>query len=104
GTTTTTTKKTKKPVDPQAFPKALAALRKAGQISAVLYQADLRTWNSAISEQKHIAKWRATQVGTVTTLLHDLAMRGQVTAARLPILMLTLQNNAQYWKTGKALA
>jgi hypothetical protein len=31
-------------------------------------------------------------------------MRGQVTAARLPILMLTLQNNAQYWKTGKELA
>jgi D-glucuronyl C5-epimerase C-terminus len=103
-TKTTPTKTKKKSTDPQAFPNALAALRKAGQISTVLYQADLQTWNSAISEQKHIAKWRATQVGTVTTLLHDLAVRRQVTSARLPILMLTLQNNAQYWKTGKALA
>ena len=93
----------KKSKYPQTFPAALAALRKAGQITPIIYAADLSTWNSAISERKHVVKWRATQVADVTTLLHNLAVRGQITAARLPVLMLTLQDNAAYWKTGQPL-
>jgi hypothetical protein len=102
-TTSTTKTTTKKSKYPQTFPAALEALRKAGKISTILYQTDLHAWNSAIAEEKQIAKWRRTQLGDVTTLLHNLAVRGQITAGRLPILLLTLQNNAQYWKTGKEL-
>jgi D-glucuronyl C5-epimerase-like protein len=96
-------RKTKKQPKPVTFPQALLSMRNKGTLDAADYQSDAQAWNQAISEQKHIAKWRATQLGDVTATLDELAADKQVTIPRLPVLMLTLKNNASYWKTGPAL-
>jgi D-glucuronyl C5-epimerase C-terminus len=95
-------KKKPKP-KPVTFPQSLLSLRNKGMLDAASYQSDVRAWNQAIAEQKHVARWRATQLGDVTATLDELAADKQVTVARLPVLMLTLKNNANYWKTGPAL-
>ena len=96
--------KTKKKRKPVTFPQALLSLRDKGTLDAAGYQSDLNAWSQAASEQKHIAKWRATQLEDVTATLDELAADKQVTVPRLPVLMLTLENNTRYWKTGPALS
>jgi len=96
--------KTKKPKPkPVTFPQALLNLRDKGTLDAADYQSDVQAWNQAISEQKHVTKWRATQLEGVTATLDELAADKQVTVPRLPVLMLTLRNNTSYWKAGPAL-
>ena len=96
--------KTKKAEDADLRPGAAQAARQAARCEPPPIRADLRAWNQALAEEKHIAKWRATQLGDVTATLNEMATAKQVTVARLPVLMLTLANNASYWKTGPALA
>ncbi len=86
------------------FAQALLKLKQSGALQAAAYQSDLRTWRQALGEQTHLAKWRATQLGDVTATLDEMATAKQVTVARLPVLILTLANNASYWKSGRALA
>ena len=95
-----------KPKKPRlvTFAQALLKLEQSGTLQAAAYQADLRTWRQALAEQKQITKWRATQLGDVTATLNEMANDKQVTVGRLPVLMLTLTNNASYWKSGPALA
>ena len=97
------TKKKPKP-NPVTFARVLLNLRNKGTLDAADYQSDLNAWNQAVSEQKHIAKWRATQLEDVTATLDELAADKQVTVPRLPVLMLTLANNTRYWRTGPALS
>jgi len=96
-------KKTKKKPKPVTFLQALLNLRNKGTLDAADYQRDVQAWNQAISEQRHVTKWRAAQLGGATATLDELAADKQVTVARLPVLMLTLRNNTSYWKTGPAL-
>ncbi|HWE59346.1 MAG TPA: D-glucuronyl C5-epimerase family protein [Solirubrobacteraceae bacterium] len=96
-------RKPKKPVT-VTFAQALLKLEQGGTLQTAAYQSDLRTWRQALGEQTHLAKWRATQLGDVTATLNEMATNKQVTAARLPVLVLTLANNASYWKSGAALA
>jgi hypothetical protein len=93
----------KKPA-PVTFATALAGLRASGALAPAAYQGDLRVWNRAISEQRHLTNWRAGELGGVISTLDELAAAKQVTVGRLPVLMLTLQNNASYWRSGPALA
>jgi hypothetical protein len=86
------------------FAQGLLKLKSSGALTTGAYQADLRAWDQALTEQQHIAKWRATQLGDVTATLNELASAKQVTVGRLPVLMLTLANNMSYWRTGTALA
>ncbi|HEX3802090.1 MAG TPA: D-glucuronyl C5-epimerase family protein [Solirubrobacteraceae bacterium] len=95
-----TSKKKPKPV---TFPQALLNLRNKGTLDAADYQSDVKAWNQATSEQTHIAKWRATPLKDVTATFNEMAADKQVTVPRLPVLMLTLENNTKYWKTGTAL-
>lgn len=89
--------------NPQDFPAALKLLISRHQIKGAAYRNDLHIWKAALWEEKHIAKWRGTQLADVTSLLHELSVRGQVTAARLPVLIVMLNRNAQYWRHGKRL-
>ena len=86
------------------FAQALLKLQGSGAVTATDYRSDLRVWEQALAEQKQIAKWRATQLGDVTATLNEMATTKQITAGRLPVLMLTLTNNASYWRSGHALA
>jgi hypothetical protein len=97
-------RKTKKKPKPVTFPQAVLNLRNKGTLGAAGYQSDLKAWNQAVSEQKHVAKWRATPLADVTATLDEMAAAKQVTVPRLPVLMLTLENNTRYWKTGTALS
>jgi D-glucuronyl C5-epimerase C-terminus len=95
----------KKPKKPKTvtFAQALLKLNASGALQPAAYQSYLRTWRQALGEESHIAKWRATQLGDVTSTLNEMATSKEVTVARLPVLMLTLANNASYWKSGSAL-
>jgi hypothetical protein len=98
------TKKTKKKPKPITFPQTLLGLRNRGTLDATDYQNDLGAWNQAVSEQKHLSKWRSTQLGGVIATVDEMAAAKQVTLPRLPVLMLTLENNTRYWKTGPSLS
>jgi hypothetical protein len=86
------------------FAQALATLQGSGALTATDYQSDLHAWNQALGEQTHLANWRAKQLTDVTATLNQMATAKQITAARLPVLMLTLANNASYWRSGRALS
>jgi hypothetical protein len=94
----------KKKVKTVSFAQALLKLDTSGALQPAAYQSDRRVWQQAVGEQSHLTKWRAAQLGDVTTTLNEIANDKQLTVARLPVLMLTLANNASYWKTGAALA
>jgi hypothetical protein len=98
------TKGKPKKVKTITFAQALLKLEQSGALQAAAYQSDLRTWRQALGEQTHLTKWRATQLGDVTATLDQMATDKQVTVARLPALLLTLANNASYWRSGAALA
>jgi len=89
---------------PSGFPAALATLMRTGQIPGASYRNDLRIWNAAIAEEGRLTHWRSAQLTDVTALLQELAARRQVTAGRLPALIVMLNRNAQYWRTGARLA
>jgi hypothetical protein len=89
---------------PHAFPAALSSLVHQGRIPPATYRNDLRIWNGALREEHRIAHWRSVQLTDVTSLLDELAVRGQVTANRLAALIVMLNRNAQYWPTGARLA
>ncbi|HWD68571.1 MAG TPA: D-glucuronyl C5-epimerase family protein, partial [Solirubrobacteraceae bacterium] len=97
-------KKKPKTVKTITVAQALLKLEQSGALQAAAYQADLRTWRQALGEQTHLAQWRATQLGDVIATLNQMATDKQITVARLPVLMLTLANNASYWKSGASLA
>jgi hypothetical protein len=96
-------KKTPKPKPQITVQQALKSLLLRNRISQAQYQTYLNEWAGDLREESSLTGWRKQQLSDVTTLLHDLAASKQMTAPRLPVLFLTLHNNAQYWKTGKQL-
>jgi hypothetical protein len=85
-------------------PSVLAKLAASAQITAAQHSTYLGEWNSALAEEKQLSKARAAQMDPVTELLHNLAVAGQMTPSRLPVLFLTLERNAQWWKSGSMLS
>ncbi len=85
-------------------PKTLQQLEQSGLISAADHRTYLGQWNSALNEEKQLSSARAAQLADVTVLLHNMAAAHEMTATRLPVLFLTLQRNAQYWKSGAMLS
>ncbi len=85
-------------------PTVLAKLARTGQITPAEQATYLGEWNAAISEERHLSKARAAQMDPVTEMLHDMAVAGEMTASRLPVLFLTLERNAQWWRSGSMLA
>lgn len=81
----------------------LASLREDKLITTAEYSTYLADWNAALTEERQLSTTRRAQLSAVTVLLHDLAVDGDMTAARLPILFLTLERNVQWWKSGSML-
>jgi hypothetical protein len=95
-------KKTPKPA-PVTVPSALAKLMRRQRISSAEYHEYLNQWAGDLREEKALSGWRRTELTDVTQLLSELAGTGQLTAARLPVIFMTLQQNAAYWPTGRHL-
>jgi hypothetical protein len=95
----------KKPTAPAVtVPTVLAKLLARQQITAAEHATYLGDWNRAITEEKHLSKPRAAQMDPVTEMMHDMAVAGTMTAGRLPVLFLTLEHNAQWWRSGPMLS
>src|SRR5262249_46477128 len=94
-----------KPKAPQVtVGSVLEKLELSGALTPANYHTYLGAWNSALAEERSLSTDRREQLADVTVLLHDIAASGQMTAARLPVLFLTLQRNAQWWQHGAMLS
>jgi hypothetical protein len=82
----------------------LAHLLSSRQITAAEHTTYLADWNRALAEEKRLSEARSAQLEPVTEMLHDMAVDGTMTASRLPVLFLTLEENATYWKSGPMLS
>ncbi len=94
----------RRPAPQVTVPTVLAKLTGAGQITAAQHASYLSEWNRALAEERHLSAARAAQMDPVTEMIHAMAVAGEMTASRLPVLFLTLERNAQYWKSGPLLA
>jgi hypothetical protein len=92
----------KKPA-PVTVPSALSKLMLRGRITSAEYHGYLNQWIGDLREEKALSGWRRQQLADVTSLLHELAASGQMTAPRLPVIFMTLKQNAAYWPSGKRL-
>ena len=95
-------KKPKQPA-PVTVATALTKLMHRQRISETEFRGYLNQWLGDLREQKALNGWRKANLSGVTSLLNEIAASGQLTVARLPVLFLTLKQNAAYWPTGKNL-
>jgi hypothetical protein len=82
----------------------LAKLYRGGQIAATTYDSDRTILQAAIRTAGRLSGTRATELYSVLTNMHRMAIAGQLTPSRLPALFLTLANNRQWWSTGPLLS
>ena len=102
--TPTPTPKPKPKVPQVTVGSVLEKLELSGAITPAQHNTYLASWNGALAEERVLSKTARVQLTDVTVLLHDLALGGDMTAPRLPVLFLTLQRNAQWWRQGPMLA
>lgn len=81
--------------------KRLLATR---QIDAATQASYRRTFDDAVRTAGRLSGTRRSELQAVIGTLHDIAARGELTAARLPVLFATLQRNRQWWTTGRLLS
>jgi hypothetical protein len=82
----------------------LAKLYRRGKISAPEYRSDHASLEAAIRTAARLKGTRSIELYSILTNLHRMAVAGQLTPSRLPVLFLTLDNNRQWWSTGPLLA
>jgi D-glucuronyl C5-epimerase C-terminus len=76
---------------------ALQSLRSSGALSAEAYGEDSSTYTAALSALKHLSGTRRAELGSVVANVQQLAAAGELLPSRLPAVMLTLENNVQWW-------
>jgi hypothetical protein len=104
-TKTTKTTKTATKKKPQVTVVTVLAGQLAHhEITAAERRTYLNDWNSALNEEKHLSKARSAQLAAVTVMIHDMAASGALWPSRLPVVFLTLERNAQWWKSGAMLS
>lgn len=74
------------------------------RIDAATAARDRRAFDDAIRTARRLSGTRRAELQAVISTLHDVAARGQLTAARLPALFATLARNRQWWTTGALLS
>jgi hypothetical protein len=82
----------------------LETLRAAGEIDAATATRDRRAFDDAIRTASRLSGTRRDELQAVIANLHDIAARGELTAARLPALFATLARNRQWWTHGSLLS
>jgi hypothetical protein len=81
----------------------LKRLLRTGQIDAETAARDRGAFDAAIRTARRLSGTRRSELQAAIGNLHDIAARGQLTAARLPALFATLERNRQWWTTGPLL-
>ncbi|HKG02426.1 MAG TPA: D-glucuronyl C5-epimerase family protein [Conexibacter sp.] len=81
----------------------LKRLLAAGEIDAATQARYRRMFDDAIGTARRLSGTRRSELQAAIGDLHDIAARGQLAAARLPVLFATLQRNRQWWTTGSLL-
>ncbi len=82
----------------------LKRLLAAGEIDAAAQARCRRMFDDAIRTTRRLSGTRRTELQAVIANLHDIAARGQLTAARLPALFATLARNREWWTRGSLLS
>jgi len=82
----------------------LARLQRAQAITSATYQADVGSYNAALTEEKHLSGTRRAELAAVTETMHTIAASKQLTASRLPALFATLAVNRSWWAQGPLLS
>ena len=76
---------------------ALQSLKRSGALSAEAYGQDSATYTEALSTVKHLSGTRRAELESVIANVQQIAASGQLIPSRLPAIMLTLENNVQWW-------
>lgn len=76
---------------------ALQSLQRSGGLSAEAYGEYASTYTEALSAVKHLSGTRRAELASVIANVQQIAAAGQLTPSRLPAVMLTLENNVQWW-------
>jgi hypothetical protein len=87
-----------------SFPKALLSLAARGEITSAAAASDEAAFVAAQASHKQLSGMRKSELGAVIKTLQTISRSGGLTPARLPELILTLNNNRQWWTTGPLLA
>jgi D-glucuronyl C5-epimerase C-terminus len=82
----------------------LGRLLKSGAITSAQYGSYSASFSAALASEKRLRGTRATELQAVITNLHNIAVAGQLTPGRLPVLFQTLDRNRQWWTTGPLLS
>lgn len=89
---------------PQSARAAITELMRRRMISSAAYRIDIETINTALGALHRLRGRRASELGAVLRTLHEIAVRGQLTASRLPALILTVDRNRRWWTAGPLLS
>jgi hypothetical protein len=90
----------RRPKPSPTLPSVLAKLVRRGQLSAAAEAGYVHEWYAVLHEEARLPAARRAQLAAVTVLVHGLAVSGALTPARLPVVFLTLERNAQWWQSG----
>jgi hypothetical protein len=93
-----------KPAVKPRTPAALQSLLAAGAIDQPTYDRAIGDYDHAVALGKKLTGARRAAIRGVVADLEGMAGRGQVTPARLPALLATLEANIRWWTTGPLLA
>ena len=77
----------------------MTSLAGRGEIDATTASADVAAWTAARSALRHLRGVRHTELKSVIATLASITHGGGLTPGRLPALILTLEENTQWWST-----
>ena len=84
--------------------KELAALLAAGAVDQATYDAHRATLAGVRAELKRLTGTRRAELAGAYAVVKGIAKRGDLRASRLPVVMLELQRNLEYWPAQAPLA
>jgi hypothetical protein len=82
----------------------LLRLYRSGQINAAAYRRYGSSYAAALAAEKRLTGTRRAELTAVTVNVHDLAAQGFFNSSRLPVIVLTVDRNRQWWTTGPLLS
>ncbi len=82
---------------PRAVSAALRRARRTGGISKGRRAAYARVYSLARSRHRRLGGTRRRELGSVIDTLDAIALRGELSASRMPALFLILRRNAEFW-------